>query len=160
MISFVLQARNSARVKRTKYESMNFHIGFTFLFLMTLIRHSHHFHMYLLYSATVRFVCALRCIISNPKMAADRTNAFLVMEVDRYSTDDDIRAAYKRLCLLRHPDKGGSHKAFNELSDAKEFSFAQNSGNKNYSGLARHPKAIQCVSRTCRKASASTAELE
>lgn len=41
-----------------------------------------------------------------------------VLEVARTATPEQIRAAYKKLLLIRHPDKGGSAAALVELKNA------------------------------------------
>ena len=44
----------------------------------------------------------------------------VVISVNRDSEDRLVTAAYKKVILKAHPDKGGSKKDFQELHDAKE----------------------------------------
>jgi DnaJ domain len=50
-------------------------------------------------------------------------NALLILNLDQYKqySKKDIDTAYKRQALLRHPDKGGTHEQFLELSKAYEI---------------------------------------
>ena len=49
-------------------------------------------------------------------------NLYHILEVERNATTKEIGAAYKKLALLRHPDKQGrTHKKFQELKDAHEI---------------------------------------
>ncbi|KAL8280333.1 hypothetical protein RQP46_007250 [Phenoliferia psychrophenolica] len=45
---------------------------------------------------------------------------YVVLELTASCTLEDIRSAFKRLALIRHPDKGGSDLAFQELNLAHE----------------------------------------
>ena len=44
------------------------------------------------------------------------TNPYTILEIDKYSTTDDIRKAYKSLMMKRHPDTGDGDRAkFDEV---------------------------------------------
>ena len=53
-----------------------------------------------------------------PGADAPRRPWWEVLEVDRAAPIDTIRAAYRRLARVRHPDRGGSDEAMRELSQA------------------------------------------
>jgi hypothetical protein len=48
-------------------------------------------------------------------------NYHAVLDLEFDATIDDIKKAYKTLAKIRHPDKGGSNEAFNELKEAYEW---------------------------------------
>jgi hypothetical protein len=50
-----------------------------------------------------------------------------VLGVPRTASRDDIRAAYRRLASVRHPDKGGSDAAMAELNAAQEKALQERS---------------------------------
>jgi len=50
-----------------------------------------------------------------------QTNYHAVLDLEFDATIDDIKKAYKTLAKIRHPDKGGSNEAFNELKEAYEW---------------------------------------
>ena len=44
------------------------------------------------------------------------TNPYTILEIDKYSTTDDIRKAYKSLMMKHHPDTGDGNRAkFDEV---------------------------------------------
>lgn len=45
-------------------------------------------------------------------------NYYGVLQVSRKSTQEEIKKAYKRLCLIHHPDKGGDAEKMKELNEA------------------------------------------
>lgn len=49
---------------------------------------------------------------------AEPTSAYLILGVDRAASDEDIRAAFKRLAVKWHPDKGGDPSKFAQLREA------------------------------------------
>ena len=49
-----------------------------------------------------------------------RRNLYATLGVHRYASELEIRAAYRRRALEKHPDKGGSHEAFLALINAFE----------------------------------------
>jgi len=62
------------------------------------------------------------------------TNPYTILEIDKYSTKDDIRRAYKSLMMKHHPDTGDGDRAkFDEVRLAyiqlKDKKFTKNSTN-------------------------------
>ena len=55
--------------------------------------------------------------LATPTMA-EPTSAYLTLGVDRAASDEDIRAAFKRLAVKWHPDKGGDPSKFAQLREA------------------------------------------
>ncbi|CAE7581783.1 DNAJ1, partial [Symbiodinium sp. CCMP2592] len=53
-------------------------------------------------------------------MPPKRRNLYATLGVHRYASELEIRAAYRRRALEKHPDKGGSHEAFLALINAFE----------------------------------------
>src|SRR5207247_8118995 len=49
---------------------------------------------------------------------------FDVLGLTAGCTEDDIRAAYRRLAMKHHPDRGGDEKAFVKIQAAYEQAFA------------------------------------
>jgi DnaJ family protein C protein 2 len=47
-------------------------------------------------------------------------NLYEILGVSRSSDDNEIRKAYKKLCLTNHPDKGGSAEEFQKIQKAYE----------------------------------------
>jgi len=47
------------------------------------------------------------------------SEAFQILELKIESTIDDVKAAYRKLSMVHHPDKGGSQEKFIELTEAK-----------------------------------------
>lgn len=43
---------------------------------------------------------------------------YKILGVDRSATISEIKAEYRKLCKIHHPDKGGSEEKFKEISDA------------------------------------------
>jgi len=50
----------------------------------------------------------------------DGTEHYRVLELDFSCSDEDVRAAYRRLARVHHPDKGGSPNRFQRLRRAYE----------------------------------------
>lgn len=57
---------------------------------------------------------ATQCLFNVPKDVA-LENAYNYLEVSQTASNDEINKSYKRLCLVYHPDKGGSDEAFHKL---------------------------------------------
>lgn len=55
-------------------------------------------------------------------------NWWEVLELESDAGGDEIRAAYKRLAKVRHPDRGGTEEAFVELQDALRQGLAARDG--------------------------------
>ncbi len=49
-----------------------------------------------------------------------RTEALKVLGLEEGATDDEIRAAHRRLILQNHPDKGGSDYLASKINEAKD----------------------------------------
>lgn len=47
-------------------------------------------------------------------------NYYGVLQVSRKSTQEEIKKAYKRLCLIHHPDRGGDPEKMKDLNEAFE----------------------------------------
>ena len=45
--------------------------------------------------------------------------SFAMLGLTAHATEDDVKAAYRSLCLKCHPDKGGSTEKFTEITEAK-----------------------------------------
>ena len=43
---------------------------------------------------------------------------YKLLNINKYSSIDDIKKAYKKLILKHHPDKGGSNSRFIEVNEA------------------------------------------
>ncbi len=48
-------------------------------------------------------------------------NYYTELELNNFASDDEIRAQYKKLMKLHHPDKGGDHCNFIKFQSAYEF---------------------------------------
>jgi len=55
-----------------------------------------------------------------------------ILGVTRGASLDEIKAAYRRACKLKHPDMGGSHEAMSELNTA--YAFILNELKRDYQG--------------------------
>lgn len=47
-------------------------------------------------------------------------NYYIILEVTRNATEDDIKKSYRRLAKLHHPDSGGDQEKFKEIAEAYE----------------------------------------
>ena len=47
-------------------------------------------------------------------------NPYTILGVDKKTSDDDIKKAYKKLALKTHPDKGGDPEKFQKIAEAYE----------------------------------------
>ncbi len=45
--------------------------------------------------------------------------SFTVLELNEDASESEVIQQYKRLMIKHHPDKGGSHDKFIEITDAK-----------------------------------------
>ena len=78
-----------------------------------------------------------------PKPAMSLAAAREVLGVERGSSGDDVKKAYKKLALKHHPDKGGSAEEFMRINEAMEICMDHlyepaSSGGR--SGLAAPPR--------------------
>ena len=48
-------------------------------------------------------------------------NYYKILGVDKTATMSEIKSAYKKLCKIHHPDKGGDEEKFKEISQAYEI---------------------------------------
>jgi hypothetical protein len=55
-----------------------------------------------------------------PAPAGKHWRDILAMPSDAPGTRDEIEKAFKRLSMVRHPDRGGSHESMAELNNARE----------------------------------------
>ena len=46
---------------------------------------------------------------------------YKILEVDKSSSTNDIKRAYKKMAFKHHPDKGGTEEKFKEISEAYEI---------------------------------------
>ena len=46
---------------------------------------------------------------------------YKILDVDKSSTSNDIKRAYKKMAFKHHPDKGGTEEKFKEISEAYEI---------------------------------------
>lgn len=60
-----------------------------------------------------------------PKTGMSRSEAFKVLGLQEGASDDDIRAAHRRLMLQNHPDKGGSDYIAAKINEAKDVLLAR-----------------------------------
>jgi len=73
----------------------------------------------------------MRTAVSGFKLLPENTsgvNWWDVLELGRDAGAEDVRAAYKRLAMQRHPDRGGSNDEFVELQDAMRQGLAAREG--------------------------------
>ena len=49
-----------------------------------------------------------------------REDLYEVLGVSKSANDDEIRKAYRKLCLTHHPDKGGEAEQFQSIQKAYE----------------------------------------
>ena len=57
---------------------------------------------------------------ANMAPASSRPNAFCILGVNCDSTDDDVKAQWRKLALEFHPDKGGDREKMEQLIYAKQ----------------------------------------
>merc|ERR1719230_1385933 len=50
----------------------------------------------------------------------ETTKFYKLLEVDKNSSDADIKKAYRKLAIKHHPDKGGDPEKFKEITRAYE----------------------------------------
>ena len=51
----------------------------------------------------------------------DKKNYYEILEIDKNSTQEDIKKSYRKLSLLHHPDKNGnSQESINKIQDINE----------------------------------------
>ena len=43
---------------------------------------------------------------------------YATLGVDKTATQSEIKKAYRKLCVIHHPDKGGDENKFKEIADA------------------------------------------
>merc|ERR1719188_1983817 len=55
-----------------------------------------------------------------PKKDVDTTKFYKLLEVDKNSSEADIKKAYRKLAVKHHPDKGGDPEKFKEITRAYE----------------------------------------
>jgi hypothetical protein len=48
----------------------------------------------------------------------EQTNLYFILNISQNSTKDNIKRAYKNLCLIHHPDKGGDSETFSKINKA------------------------------------------
>lgn len=48
-------------------------------------------------------------------------NYYEILEVDEYSSPEEIKKNYRRLSMKHHPDKGGDPKKFKEVTEAYNY---------------------------------------
>ena len=47
-----------------------------------------------------------------------KSNSHEILQIEPPVTEEDIKKAYRKLCLVHHPDKGGCSEKFIEIKDA------------------------------------------
>ena len=57
---------------------------------------------------------------SGPRVAMSRAEALKVLGLEEGATDEQVRAAHKRLMLQIHPDKGGTSYLAAKINEAKD----------------------------------------
>jgi DnaJ homolog subfamily A member 2 len=56
--------------------------------------------------------------MNNNKMDHNRENLYEILKISRDASQNDIKDAYKKLALLKHPDKGGDASEFSKIQIA------------------------------------------
>jgi len=56
--------------------------------------------------------------IDPPVHTIKKSRSHEILQIEPPVTEDDIKKAYRRLCLIHHPDKGGSNDEFIKINEA------------------------------------------
>ena len=49
-----------------------------------------------------------------------KNNPWGILGIKKYSTQEEVQSAYKKQAMQKHPDRGGTVEAFQELTQAYE----------------------------------------
>tara|TARA_R110000803_G_scaffold196539_1_gene259837 strand:+ start:1874 stop:2074 length:201 start_codon:yes stop_codon:yes gene_type:complete len=53
-----------------------------------------------------------------PKPVLRKSRSHELLQIEPPVTEDDIKKAYHKMCLVHHPDKGGDQQKFIEINEA------------------------------------------
>jgi hypothetical protein len=56
--------------------------------------------------------------VEPPVNTMKKSRSHEILQIEPPVTEDDIKKAYRRLCLVHHPDKGGSNDEFIKINNA------------------------------------------
>lgn len=56
--------------------------------------------------------------VEPPVHTIKKSRSHEILQIEPPVTEDDIKKAYRRLCLIHHPDKGGSNDEFIKINEA------------------------------------------
>ena len=56
--------------------------------------------------------------VEPPVHTMKKSRSHEILQIEPPVTEDDIKKAYRRLCLIHHPDKGGSNDEFIKINNA------------------------------------------
>ena len=56
--------------------------------------------------------------VEPPVHTMKKSRSHEILQIEPPVTEDDIKKAYRRLCLIHHPDKGGSNDEFIKINEA------------------------------------------
>jgi hypothetical protein len=68
--------------------------------------------------------------IFNPKPASkkikrlselEQTNLYFILQIEENASEEAVKKAYKNLCRVHHPDKGGNSEVFNKINKAYQI---------------------------------------
>jgi len=76
------------------------------------------------YTGMPMFMGSCSCFIHRkqrtckPVYKLKKSSSHEILQIEPPVTEDDIKKAYRKLCLVHHPDKGGSNDEFIKINNA------------------------------------------